>query len=88
MLPETSVLALAETWVVNLWVSNDAEGESYFGEMAQEIWNEAVNTRTDGSVLFTRDEVATRILSDPEAQQSRGVHGCVSGIGIGDELGL
>ena len=54
-----------ETWSVNLWMSNDAGSDSYFNEIAQEIYNESEEElRSDDSVLFTRDEVATRVLSD------------------------
>jgi len=54
-----------ETWCVNLWMSNDAGSDSYFNEMAQEIWNESeAELRADESVLFTRDEVATRVLAE------------------------
>ena len=54
-----------ETWCVNLWMSNDSGSDEYFNEMAQEVYNEAESElRQDNSVLFTRDEVATRILAD------------------------
>ena len=54
-----------ETWAVNLWMSNDAGSDEYYREMAQETYNTAQEeTRADGSILFTRDEVATRNLAD------------------------
>jgi hypothetical protein len=54
-----------ETWCVNLWMSNDAGSDEYYREMAQETYNTAEEvTRSDGSILFTRDEVATRKLAD------------------------
>jgi hypothetical protein len=54
-----------ETWCVNLWMSNDQGSDSYFREMAQEVYNDAeAELRADNSVLFTRDEVAARNLAD------------------------
>lgn len=54
-----------ETWCVNLWMSNDANTDEFYREMAQEVYDEAENEkRADGTVLFSRDEVATRILAD------------------------
>jgi hypothetical protein len=54
-----------ETWAVNLWMSNDAGSDEYFREMAQEVYDESEEElRHDETVLFTRDEVATRVLSD------------------------
>lgn len=54
-----------ETWCVNLWMSNDSGTDDYFRTMAQDTWNESEpETRKDGSVLFTREEVATRTLAD------------------------
>ena len=75
-----------ETWAVNLWMSNDQGSDEYFREMAQEVYNDAEEElRGDETVLFTRDEVATRVLSDRlkdhfEEQQSElvGVTGVFS----------
>jgi len=75
-----------ETWCVNLWMSNDEGSDSYFRELAQEVYNDAEKEdRADGSTLFTREEVATRVLSDRlkdqfEEQQSEltGVTGVFS----------
>jgi hypothetical protein len=54
-----------ETWCVNLWMSNDAGSDEYFNEMAQEVYDESEEElRADDTVLFTRVEVATRVLSD------------------------
>lgn len=54
-----------ETWCVNLWMSNDAGSDEFYREMAQEVWNDSEQeTRQDSTVLFTRDEVATRTLAD------------------------
>lgn len=54
-----------ETWCVNLWMSNDEGSDGYYRETAQEIYDESEHeNRADGSPLFTRDEVATRVLSD------------------------
>jgi hypothetical protein len=54
-----------ETWCVNLWMSNDAGSDEFFRETAQDVYNEAEKeTRKDGSTLFTREEVATRVLAD------------------------
>jgi hypothetical protein len=54
-----------ETWCVNLWMSNDEGSDGYYREIAQEIYDESEQEdRADGSPLFTREEVATRILSD------------------------
>ena len=54
-----------ETWCVNLWMSNDAGSDEFYREMAQEVWNDSEQeTRADNSVLFTRDEVATRTFAD------------------------
>jgi hypothetical protein len=54
-----------ETWCVNLWMSNDAGSDEFYREMAQEVWNDSEpETRADNSVLFTREEVATRTLAD------------------------
>jgi predicted oxidoreductase (fatty acid repression mutant protein) len=54
-----------ETWCVNLWMSNDAGSDEYYREIAQETHNTAQEeTRSDGSILFTRDEVATRNLAE------------------------
>jgi hypothetical protein len=54
-----------ETWCVNLWMSNDQGSDEYFREMAQEVYDESEKeNRTDGKPLFTREEVATRVLSD------------------------
>lgn len=55
-----------ETWCVNLWMSNDAGSDEYFREIAQEVYDDSTEElRSDGqTVLFTRDEVATRNLAD------------------------
>lgn len=54
-----------ETWAVNLWMSNDAGSDEYFREMAQEVFDESEEElRHDDTVLFSRDEIATRVLSD------------------------
>ena len=48
-----------ETWVVNLWMSNDQGSDEYYRELAQETYK-----RADAEHSFTRDEVATRNLSE------------------------
>ena len=48
-----------ETWAVNLWMSNDEGSDSYWREMAQEVYDGA---RAEQS--FTREERATLDLSD------------------------
>jgi len=48
-----------ETWCVNLWMSNDQGSDEYYRELAQETYN-----RAEPEPSFTRDEVATRNLSD------------------------
>jgi hypothetical protein len=48
-----------ETWVVNLWMSNDQGSDEYYRELAQETYN-----RADSEKSFTRDEVAIRNLAD------------------------
>jgi hypothetical protein len=54
-----------ETWCVNLWMSNDQGSDEYFRELAQEVYDESEKEdRADGKPLFTRDEVATRVLAD------------------------
>ena len=54
-----------ETWLVNLWMSNDAGSDDYYRETAQEIYDDAEEeARADGTALFTREEVATRLLAD------------------------
>src|SRR5262249_48182406 len=54
-----------ETWCANLWMSNDAGSDEFYREMAQDTYNDAeAEHRADNSVLFTRDDIATRNLSD------------------------
>jgi|SRR5579862_6270713 len=54
-----------ETWVVNLWMSNDQGSDEYYREIAHQTYNAAEQeTRADGSVLFTREERATLTLAD------------------------
>ncbi|PYU19294.1 MAG: hypothetical protein DMG30_24640 [Acidobacteria bacterium] len=46
-------------------MSNDAGSDAFYRELAQETWNDSeAETRKDGSILFTRTEVATRTLAD------------------------
>ena len=50
-----------ETWAVNLWMSNDQSSDEFYRESAQQTYNDSEQeTRLDGSVLFSRDEVAIR----------------------------
>jgi len=54
-----------ETWVVNLWMSNDQGSDDHYRELAQEVYGESQEeTRADGSVLFTRNERAALALAD------------------------
>src|SRR5216684_1390047 len=48
-----------ETWAVNLWMSNDQGSDSYWREIAQEIYDEAKAEQS-----FTREERATLDLAD------------------------
>ncbi len=48
-----------ETWVVNLWMSNDEGSDSYWRESAQETYNDAETEKS-----FTREERAALNLSD------------------------
>ena len=67
-------------------MSNDQGSDEYFREVAQEVYNDSEEElRHDNTVLFTRDEVASRVLSDRfkdhfEEQQSEltGVTGVFS----------
>ena len=54
-----------ETWAVNLWMSNDQGSDEFYCETAQEVYNDSEQeTRSDGSILFTREERATLTLAD------------------------
>jgi hypothetical protein len=48
-----------ETWNVNLWMGNEEGSYRYYGELAQECYDEA-----EADDTFTREERATLDLSD------------------------
>lgn len=48
-----------ETWVVKLWMDNDAANDSYYREQAQSVYDEAKATQT-----FSRADVATIAFAD------------------------
>ena len=54
-----------ETWAVNLWMSNDQGSDDFYRGIAQEAYDESTEElRADRSIIFTRDEVATRVFAD------------------------
>ena len=48
-----------ETWLVNLWMSNDAGSDEHYRETAQEIYDDAQSDQH-----FTKEERATLTLAD------------------------
>lgn len=48
-----------ETWLLKLWMDNDQGSDQYYRELAQEVYDAAVATRS-----FTRDEQAQLDLAD------------------------
>src|SRR5262245_41764338 len=45
-----------ETWAVNLWMTNDQGSDSYYRQMASEIWNAEPDTHATTKPVFTREE--------------------------------